>query len=193
MAALLIEPSGDLVGGPADYMADPYSTFAPLLRDTDALGVDYAAPDHCGQFWYFSAAKMEPCLGLHFTEESGLLETPLDIARLAAAAYADLPARTEAVSAFLTRHPEHALMVERITLSARYLYAEVYDNLIAQSCLPLDMLRGKLGLLDADHPVSGRSDCTSCCGAQIDGFERGTWLTSARLYPDAAAGDCADR
>jgi len=57
----------------------------------------------------------------------------------------------------LTLHPDQALVVERITLSARYLYAEIHDNLIAQSCLPVDMLRGKLGPLDADHPVSRRA------------------------------------
>jgi hypothetical protein len=60
MAALFIEPFGDLV----DWLADPYCAFAPPLRDTDALGVDYAAPDDCGQFWYVSAAKMEPRMGL---------------------------------------------------------------------------------------------------------------------------------
>lgn len=182
MAALLIEPFGDLVDGLADCMSDPFGAFAPPLRDTDALGAqikrafgwtlgaDYAAPEHCGQFWYVSAAKMEPRLGLRFAEEGAALETPLDIARRVAAAYADLPARPEPVSSFLTRHPDHALAVERVTLSARYPYAEIHDSLIAQSCLPVDMLRCKLSFFGASKfdPKSDRwTRITLCQGAPL--------------------------
>lgn len=89
MAALLLEPFGDLVDGLADCMADPYGAFAPPLGDTDALraqmeaefgwalGLDYAAPQNCGQFWYVSEAKMEPRLGLRRREDGATLESHL--------------------------------------------------------------------------------------------------------------------
>ena len=182
MAALLIEPFGDLVDGLTDCMADPYGAFAPPLADTDALkaqmeaefswalDVDYAAPQHCGQFWYVSEAKMEPRLGLRFEEEGAALESPLDIGRRVNSAYADLPAASEPVSAFLSSHPQHALAVERVTLSARYPYAEIRDNLIAQSCLPIDMLRCKLSFFGASKfdPKSDRwTRITLCQGAPL--------------------------
>jgi hypothetical protein len=182
MAALVMEPFGDLIDGLAECMADPYGAFAPPLRDTDALRAqterafewaltpDYAEAAACGQFWYVSEAKMEPRLGMRFTEEGAERETPLDIARRVQAAYRDLPAQAVPVSAFLARHPEHALAVERVTLSACYPYAEIRDNLIAQTCLPIDMLRCKLSFFGAAKfdPKSDRwTRITLCQGAPL--------------------------
>lgn len=182
MAALLIEPFGDLVDGLADCMADPYGAFAPPLRDTEALrtrieegfswalGADYAAPAQCGQFWYVSEAKMEPRLGLRFSEQGAALETPLDIARRVKALHDDLPARAEPVSDFLARYPVHGLAVERVNLAACYPYAEIRDNLIAESCLPIDMLRCKLSFFGASKfdPKSDRwTRITLCQGAPL--------------------------
>ncbi len=182
LASLLIEPFGKLVDGLTECMADPYGAFAPPLCDTEklkaqieaefdwALGVDYDAPAHCGQFWYVSEAKMEPRLGLRFSEEGAGLESPLDIGRRVACAYADLPAQSEPVSAFLTRHPDHALAVERVALSQRYAYAEIRDNLICESCLPIDMLRCKLSFFGASKfdPKSDRwTRITLCQGAPL--------------------------
>jgi len=182
MAALLIEPFGDLVDGLTDCMADPYGAFTSPLCDTDALrvqmqtafgwalGVAYDAPENCGQFWYVSQTKMEPRLGLRFAQDGAALETPLDIARRVAAAFADLPTEPVPVSTFLARHPDHALAVERVSLSARYPYAEIRDNLIAQSCLPIDMLRYKLSFFGASKfdPKSDRwTRITLCQGAPL--------------------------
>jgi hypothetical protein len=182
MAALLIEPFGDLVDGLAECMADPFGAFAAPLYDTDALkaqmeaefdwalGLDYEAPKHCGQFWYVSEAKMEPRLGLRFDEEGADLEQPLDIGRRVHCAYVDLPDQAEPVSAFLARHPDHALAVSRVKLSERYPYAEIRDNLIAQSCLPIDMLRCKLSFFGASKfdPKSDRwTRITLCQGAPL--------------------------
>ncbi|MEH6519715.1 hypothetical protein [Sulfitobacter sp.] len=182
MAALLIEPFAELVDGLADCMADPFGAFAPPLQDTNALrdqienmfgwvlGTDYVAPENCGQFWYVSEAKMEPRLGLRFEEEGAALESPLDIARRVHSAYADLPREPELISTYLARHPEHALAVERVTLTARYPYGEIRDNLIAQSCLPIDMLRCKLSFFGASKfdPKSDRwTRITLCQGAPL--------------------------
>jgi hypothetical protein len=182
MAALLIEPFAELVDGLADCMADPFGAFAPPLPDTIALreqienmfgwalGTKYAEPENCGQFWYVSEAKMEPRLGLRFEEEGAALESPLDIARRVHSAYDDLPSEPEPISTYLRRHPEHALAVERVTLAARYPYAEIRDNLIAKSCLPIDMLRCKLSFFGASKfdPKSDRwTRITLCQGAPL--------------------------
>lgn len=182
MAALLIEPFAELVDGLCDCMADPFGAFAPPLQDTNALrdqiqdmfgwalGIDYTDSQNCGQFWYVSEAKMEPRLGLRLEEEGAALETPLDVARRIHSAFDDLPSEREPISTYLTRHPEHALAVERVSLAARYPYGEIRDNLIAQSCLPIDMLRCKLSFFGASKfdPKSDRwTRITLCQGAPL--------------------------
>ncbi len=182
MVALLIEPFGDLVDGLSACMADPYGPFAPPLADTAtlrrqiekhfdwALEPDYEASESCGQFWYVSEAKQEPRLGLRFEEPGAELESPLDIGRRIKALHVALPESDRSVSAFLADHPEHALAVQRVTLAERYPYAEIRDNLIATTCLPIDMLRCKLSFFGASKfdPKSDRwTRITLCQGAPL--------------------------
>lgn len=57
-----------------------------------------------------------------------------------------------------------------MTLSARYPYAEIRDNLIADTCLPIDMLRCKLSFFGASKfdPKSDRwTRITLCQGAPL--------------------------
>ncbi|MEO0864678.1 MAG: hypothetical protein AAFY39_08825, partial [Pseudomonadota bacterium] len=90
-----------------------------------------------------------PRIGNRFAEEGAALETPLDVARRVARAYADLPKTPCAVSAFVARYPQHALAVQRAAILDRYPYAEIRDNLIAATCRPIDMLRCKLSFFGA--------------------------------------------
>jgi hypothetical protein len=181
MAALLIEPFGDLVDGLADCMGDPLGAFCLPLRDTAALksliethcqwalAPDYEAPEGCGQFWYVSESKQEPRLGLRFDEPGAELESPLDIGRRIKALYHQL-GDSVPVSDFLDEHPEHGLAVARVKLSERYPYAEIRDNLIATTCLPIDMLRCKLAFFGASKfdPKSDRwTRITLCQGAPL--------------------------
>lgn len=182
MVALLIEPFGELVDGLSACMADPYGPFAPPLADTStlrnqiakhcdwALEPDYEAHEACGQFWYVSEAKQEPRLGLRFEDPGAELESPLDIGRRIKALHDALPEQGQSVSAFLADHPEHALAVQRVTLAERYPYAEIRDNLIATTCLPIDMLRCKLSFFGASKfdPKSDRwTRITLCQGAPL--------------------------
>jgi len=187
-AALLIEPFGALVDGLAECMGDPLGGPSPAIRDTDALmhqikahfawalTPQYDQPESCGQFWYVSEAKSEPRLGLRFEEAGADLESPLDIGRRIKALYEALNQTSAgdamAVSAFVSAHPEHALGVERVQLSVAHPYAEIRDNLIATSCLPIDMLRCKLSFFGASKfdPKSDRwTRITLCQGAPLAG------------------------
>lgn len=182
MAALVIEPFGDLVDGLCGCMADPQGPFCPPLTDTEALRAnirdhfnwalvpDYDADTSCGQFWYVSEAKQEPRLGLRFSEPGAELESPLDIGRQIKSLNAALPEQSKPVSAFLTDHPQHAMAVDRVQLGAVHPYAEIRDNLIATSCLPIDMLRCKLSFFGASKfdPKSDRwTRITLCQGAPL--------------------------
>ncbi len=182
VASLIIEPFGDLVDGLADCMGDPFGAFAKPIAGTQALKTwierdfdwaltpDYDAQDQCGQFWYVSEAKAEPRLGLRFSESGAELESPLDIGRRIKALHHALGKADVAVSECLAQHPEHALAVERVEMAERYPYAEIRDNLIATSCLPIDMLRCKLSFFGAAKfdPKSDRwTRITLCQGAPL--------------------------
>ena len=182
MVALVMEPFGGLVDGLAGCMSDPFGAQAVPFAGTAelaaavdagfawALAPDYEDPDQCRQFWYVSAAKQEPRLGLRFDEPGQELESPLDIARRIKELRRDLEQKNEPLSAFLARFPEHALAASRVALGERYPYAEIRDNLIADTCLPIDMLRCKLAFFGASRfdPRSDRwTRITLCQGAPL--------------------------
>ena len=182
MAALIIEPFRDLVDGLAECMGDPFGGFyapigktAALRKEIEdhfawALTPDYNDPAGCGQFWYVSEAKQEPRLGLRFDEPGADLESPLDIGRRIKALHTALEGVSIALSDFLADHPDHGLAISRVQLGARYPYAEIRDNLIATSCLPIDMLRCKLSFFGASKfdPKSDRwTRITLCQGAPL--------------------------
>jgi len=161
LLSLMLEPFGALVDGLADCLTDPFGgTGRPFETVADlraaltsrfgwALETDYAAPEHCARFWYVSEEKLEPRIGDRHNEAGAELESPLDIARRVAALYADLRGAHGSLAAFLRRHPQHLLAVERVQIAAIHPYSEIQDNLIAASCRPIDMLRAKLSLFGA--------------------------------------------
>lgn len=161
LLATLLEPFGDLIDGLAECLTDPFGgtgiPFADtgalaeaLHRDYDwALALDFDTPKERARFWYVSEEKLEPRLGARFDEPGADRESPLDIAYRIKALAADLPDAPEPLSVFLTRHPEHLLAVERAQITAAHPYAEIRDNLTAETCLPINMLRAKLACFGA--------------------------------------------
>jgi hypothetical protein len=161
LAALLIEPFGDLVDGLAACMAQPFrqridpvmdcaEVAALVARDwAFATAPDYAAREHCARFWYVSEEKLEPRLGDRHAEPGADLESPLDVARRVQAMARDLAGWAGPVAGFLARHPEHRFAVRRVQGLVRHPYGEIRDNLIGADCLPIDMLRCKLAFFGA--------------------------------------------
>ncbi|SLN43771.1 hypothetical protein [Pseudooctadecabacter jejudonensis] len=180
LAALLIEPFGELVDDLVDDMAtDRRARLDPSMLGTDLAALidqewawaicDYEAPAACHQFWYVSQSKAEPRLGLRHSEPGGELESPLDIARQVCRLAADIRA-DEKVADLLARCPEHRTAVRRVQALATAPYAEIRDNLIGEDCLPIDMLRCKLSFFGAAKfdPKSDRwTRITLCQGAPL--------------------------
>lgn len=80
------------------------------------------------------------------------------------------------------RHPRHRNAVRRVQTLAHCPYGEIRDNLIARSCLPIDMLRCKLSFFGAS-----RFDPRS------DRWTRITLYGGAPTFVDVAEGrDCDD-
>ncbi|MHA6263600.1 hypothetical protein ACXYMO_10395 [Arenibacterium sp. CAU 1754] len=159
--ALALEPFGDLVDGLAECMANPHlprldpelsmaDIRTALLRDWDwALGLDFEATENNAQFWYVSEEKLEPRLGRRHEEPGAERESPLDIARQVHAMARDLDGFDGDVIAFLKVFPGHRAAMRRVQTVIRHPYAEIRDNLIGETCKPIDMLRCKLAFFGA--------------------------------------------
>lgn len=163
VAALLIEPFGELVDDLGEALAaEGAPPLAPgmslgalgtlIRRDWGwALALDFTDREQLAQFWYVSEAKFEPRLGLRFKEPGAERESPLDVARRVRAlaeALGDSPGETP-LAEFLARNPEHRFAAQRIQGCAAMAYGEIRDNLLAATCLPIDMLRFKLAFFGA--------------------------------------------
>ncbi|WP_298293447.1 hypothetical protein [uncultured Litoreibacter sp.] len=170
VVSLVIEPFGDMVDGLAECMGmaaatplDPRMGVAQLKQLIDqhfgwALPVDFASKEETAQFWYVSEEKLEPRLGRRYDEPGSELESPLDIARQVQAMSFDLNDYPGLLVDFLRDHPGHRNAVRRVQRLELFPYAEIRDNLICESCKPIDMLRCKLSFFGASKfdPKSDR-------------------------------------
>ncbi len=174
VCSLMIEPHGDLVDDLAGEMAvDESKTFAIdgkmrlgelsalAAKHFDwALATDFGAADQMARFWYVSEEKLEPRLGERHEEDGAELEQRLGIGCEVAMMMAALASESEnaLLAEFLLRHPEHRHAVRRVQLSAILPYAEIHDNVLSASMMPIDMLRCKLAFFGASRfdPKSDR-------------------------------------
>ncbi len=174
VCSLMIEPHGDLVDDLAGEMAaDESKTFAidgrmrvAALSDLAAthfdwaLATDFEAADQTARFWYVSEEKLEPRLGERHEEDGAELEQRLGIGREVAMMMTALESEPEntLLADFLLRHPEHRHAARRVQLAARLPYAEIHDNVLSATMMPIDMLRCKLAFFGASRfdPKSDR-------------------------------------
>lgn len=165
----LVDALEDAMGSDERTLTDPAMTLAELKslieRAYDwALGSDYSAPDAQHYFWYRSEEKEEPRLGERKSEPGADLETPIGVARDVAAIYDALKALSDQqlqetnVATFMISNPGYRRIITRIQTLAIYPYAEIRDNLLGDTCHPIDLLRCKLSLFGASRydPKSDR-------------------------------------
>lgn len=174
VVSLLIECHPDLVDDLADTLAadeatgrqiDGTATVATLKRQIEqtygwAERLDWQDESNSARVWYVSAEKLEPRLGERFLEaDIAGYEQPLsplrDVMRLAQCLEAY--DKNTPISDITRNHPEHRHAVRRVQIAARYPYAEIRDNTICATMLPIDMLRLKLSFFGAKH-FDPRSD-----------------------------------
>jgi len=173
VVSLILEPYSTRVDELADEMgADEASAFCidgamslERLREIVgevygwALDIDWTLPESLARVWYVSEEKLEPRLGERFEEPIEPYEQPLAPGRDAAGMARDIDTWTgvATVAAFLLAHPEHRHIVRRAQIADKFPYAEIRDNTISSSLLPIDLLRCKLSFFGANH-FDPRSD-----------------------------------
>ena len=115
------------------------------------LGFNFAEPNGNKYFWYRSAEKEEPRLGVRREEQGSELEMPIGIAHDVADLYENLDKYDDKTTTaeFLIFRPEFRRIVRRIQTLANLPYAEIRDNLIGAGCEPIDILRCKLSIFGA--------------------------------------------
>ncbi len=128
-----------------------------------AITMDFenSAAEHF--FWYWSAEKLEPRLGVRNIEPGDDREMRIDVAREVYYLYQRLSQLDnhrldQTVAEFLLENPNWRRIIQRIQSLASYPYAEVRDNIIAEHCLPINLLRCKLSIFGASKfdPKSDR-------------------------------------
>jgi hypothetical protein len=163
VVSLLIELYPDMVDDLAISMTvheavtlDSAMRVSEMLRIIDkeyrwALEIDCDDPRQRALFWYVSEEKLEPRLGNRRAEHGAELERPFAVAHDIQAARADLhnAAPDESLAVFLMRYPEHRHILRRVQTVHSHPYGEIRDNLVAEDCLPVDLLRCKLSFFGA--------------------------------------------
>jgi hypothetical protein len=173
LLALLLEPHGAIVDDLADRLdADETARFfidgamtvgrlrALLTEDYGWTGrFDFTDPAQSARFWYVSEEKLEPRLGDRRAEAGQDREQPLGIAQAIGALSEALIGwqETEGIARFLLAHPDHRHTVRRVQMLHDLPYAEIRDNLLDATMLPIDILRCKLAFFGATR-FDPRSD-----------------------------------
>ncbi len=113
--------------------------------------IDFSADEQNAHFWYVSENKLEPRFGRRAEESGADQEMPVAIARDMAAFRDALRSSDpdQSLRVFLQEHPEYRHLARRAQVLGRYPYGEIRDNLIAEGCSPLDILRFKLSFFGA--------------------------------------------
>ncbi|MEM7206297.1 MAG: hypothetical protein AAF434_00600 [Pseudomonadota bacterium] len=133
--------------------AMPLSSLLELIESHYqwALELDFESAVENHFFWYASEEKLEPRVGERFNEPGSdrehLLTAARDVSRLHASIAESSPQKT--VAEFLIQRPEHRHIVRRVQSLHEFPYAEIRENLLNASMLPIDMLRFKLSFFGA--------------------------------------------
>ena len=116
-----------------------------------SLRFNFAEPNSDKYFWYRSAEKEEPRLGVRREAQGVELEMPIGIAHDVVGLYENLNKYDDKTTTaeFLIFRPEFRRIVRRIQTLANLPYAEIRDNLIGAGCEPIDILRCKLSIFGA--------------------------------------------
>ena len=163
LVSLILEPYpehtdelGDTLHVDREMAFEPKISVAEFCAIVDqyyswALDVDFNDPQQSKYFWYYSNEKIEPRRGVRHEEAGAEKEMQIAIARDVQSLRETLESANskEIMAVFLLRHPELRHTVKRVMIGAQHEYSEIQDNIIADTCRPIDILRCKLAFFGA--------------------------------------------
>lgn len=147
-----------------------------------ALEIDFHHPDNNYWFWYRSADKEEPRIGIRGDDLGEEKQLPLDIARQTQALYLALKKVSPytKLATFLLQQPHFRTISRRTWTLGHSPMGDIQINILSRSTLPIHLLRCKLAMLGATK-FDPRSDrwlrVTFYQGAPlIDELHANEWL-----------------
>jgi len=147
-----------------------------------ALSYDFSQKKSNYWFWYVSADKGEPRLGVRNVDDGAELELPLDIGRQVSKLNVTLNniSNEETVARFLLENPQYSSIIRRVWTMGACHMGEIQSNVLDEDFLPMDLLRAKLAMFGATK-FDPRSDrwvqVTFFQSAPlIDEIHNGEWL-----------------
>ncbi len=119
-----------------------------------AMAFENKEKSNNARFWYASENKEEPRLGWRYLEPGVDKELRIGIAQEVQKLKTALAKRKQTtsklnVAEFLILRPEFREIIQRIQNLQSHPYAEIRDNLLADICRPIDLLRCKLAIFGA--------------------------------------------
>ena len=138
---------------------EPKMSLADLLKIIETryewvLKINLKSDNSRARFWYRSEEKEEPRLGWRFKEPGSEKEMRLGIAQNVKCLYDQIILEKRSLEAttvaeFLLTAPIWRETVQRVQSLKNCRYAEIEDNLLEESCRPINLLRCKLAMFGA--------------------------------------------
>ena len=119
-----------------------------------AMAFDNKEKANTARFWYASENKEEPRFGWRYLEPGAEKELRIGIAQEVQNLKTEIAERKPTtsklnVAEFLILKPEFREIIQRIQNLQSHPYAEIRDNLLADICRPINLLRCKLAMFGA--------------------------------------------
>ena len=119
-----------------------------------AMNVNTKDKKNNARFWYASENKEEPRFGWRYLEPGADKELKIGIAQEVknleiALSRLKPTASVMNVAEFLISKPKFREIIQRIQSLRRHPYAEIRDNILADNCRPINLLRFKLAMFGA--------------------------------------------
>jgi hypothetical protein len=163
LVSLLFEPYPELINDLGEGLQVdseiPFDTTITVAKTRSllehhyawALAIDFSDPRESRHFWYYSEEKEEPRRGVRWEEPGVEKEMKIAIAQDVQKFYLTLCKTNNetTLATFLTKNADLRHIARRIQIGCRYPYAEIQDNLISETCKPIDVLRAKLAFFGA--------------------------------------------
>ena len=165
IVSMMMEPYDDIVDPLISTMSSEEEKYFNIPTDRtvlelknilkqkypDILNIDFSKSESNQNFWFISKNKEEPRLADRFNENGSELEQPLAIARDIKQLYEALSLLENnlSIADFLVDNSNLRHAVRRAFIIEKFPYAEIQDNTIGKSIVPIDMLRLKLSFFGA--------------------------------------------
>ena len=116
-----------------------------------ALDIDFNDPKQNYHFWYYSKEKLEPRRGIRGQDLGSEKEMRITIAKdvnLLRKVLNDVKDDLS-IANFVMVNSNFRDIACRVQIGSKYHFSEIRDNIISNSCKPVDILRGKLAFFGA--------------------------------------------